>query len=265
MSENKEFYRQTAISEEEIKRLKQIDYPNHASEALLTDYDLKDRKVLDAGAGPNDKLAAFITKKGGTYIPADIRGDVLKNMRASLQEQNLPFLGVQADASQLPFSDNAFDITHQRFVFMNVASEKHAPILAELTRVTKEDMLLLEYNWETLHSTNDPETIERFRQIAFTIFSRFSTDPYMGQKLPTLLNQSPTPLRYTIRHFQRSENKTNSNELLQVLPGFHSAALNMLKDEKLAQSIAELIEQLKTKPINFTPPEIIAAVAKKKN
>jgi hypothetical protein len=40
----KEFYKQEGIPQEEIKRLKQMEYPNFVSEILLSRFDLGGKK-----------------------------------------------------------------------------------------------------------------------------------------------------------------------------------------------------------------------------
>ena len=82
--EKKEFYGQKEIPEEDIERLKVIEYPNFVSETLLSELNLSDKKVVDVGAGPNARLAEYVTRRNGVYVPVDLRIDVLKEMRRQL-------------------------------------------------------------------------------------------------------------------------------------------------------------------------------------
>jgi ubiquinone/menaquinone biosynthesis C-methylase UbiE len=119
--EGKEFYEQKEIPQEEIERLKRIEYPNFVSVAMLDGLALEGKTILDSGAGPNTRLAEFISKRGGMYVPMDIRSDVLADMKEKLNQENMPFYGVRGDVRALPFADKSFDIVHQRFVLMNIA------------------------------------------------------------------------------------------------------------------------------------------------
>ena len=260
--ENKEFYKQKEIPQEEIERLKQMEYPNFVSETLLNKFDLEGKKILDIGAGPNARLAEFISRKKGMYVPLDIRADVLTEMKGKLESVGMPFYGVRGDVKALPFADRSFDLIHQRFVLMNIDPEARKLALEEALRVGKENLLFLEYNWRTLKSSERPKTIERFRDLAFQIFTRFSTDPYMGEKFKELFDEVNPRLEYSLQSFKREEDVANTPELILNLRGFYQVAKNFLKDENLAEESKKLIEELEKSPIKFTPPEIVVAIIK---
>ena len=94
---------------------------------------------------------------------------------------------------------------------MNIAPETRKQALEEALRVGKENLLLLEYNWRTLKSTERPKTIERFRDLAFQMFARFSTDPYMGEKFRELFDEVDPRLDYSLQSFKREEDAANSD------------------------------------------------------
>lgn len=259
--ENREFYKQVEIPKEEIERLKRIEYPNFVSETLLNDFDLENKKVLDEGAGSNAKLAEFVFRKKGMYVPLDIRADMLKEMKGALRDIEIPFYGVKADVKALPFADKSFDVVHQRFVLMNIAPETRKQALIETLRVAKENVLLIEYNWETMKSTENPEIIERFRELAFKVFAKFSTDPYMGEKFEDLFKEVSSDLNYSLQSFKREEDVANVPELILMLRQFYGEA-KKLKDEVLAKGFNDLIEKLEKSPIKFAPPEIVVATIK---
>lgn len=257
--EGREFYKEESIPKEEINRLRHIEYPNFVSVALLDGLVLKGKSVLDSGAGPNTRLAEFISKRGGTYVPMDIRGDVLADMKEKLDKENVPFYGVRGDVKALPFADKTFDIVHQRFVLMNIVPEARTQAVEEILRVARERALLLEYNWETMKSSEQPEMLERFRDVAFRLFGRFSTDPYMGSKFDELFTAINPDLQYSLQHFQREEDAAYTPELILNLRGFQQAAQNILKDDRLSEDCERLIGDLETKPLRFAPPEIVVA------
>ncbi len=261
--ENENFYSRKEIPQAEIERLKNIEYPNFVSETLLNNLDLEGKKLLDSGAGSNAGLAEFVAKKKGMYVPIDLRTDMLKVMQSKLEKTDAPFYGIQSDVKAMPFADKAFDFVHQRFVLMNIppADRKHA--LEELLRVSKEEIILIEYNWRTLKSTENPKMIEEFRNIAFKIFSKFSTDPYMGEKLNDLLEEISPSLDYSLQSFKREEDVANTPELILNLRGFSQIAKNVLADQDLLEKCEKLIEKLGKTPLKFSPPEVVTALIKK--
>lgn len=261
--ENKEFYGQATIPKEEIERMEKIEYPTYVSETLLNSLDLKDKKVLDSGAGPNPRLAEFVARKGGMYVPLDLRADVLKEVKTKLETEYVPFYGAIGDVHQLPFKDRSFDVVHQRFVLMNIIKESRKKALEELLRVSKEKLVLLEYNWKTLSSTKNPEAAKRFQQLAFKIFKTFSTDPYMGEQFEDLLKEIDPNLKFSIQHFKRKEDVANTPEFILNLKAFYNIAKNMLKDEEYAEEIKTFIEELEKSPVEFAPPEVVAMVIEK--
>ena len=260
---DKEFYVQKELPQEEIERLKQIEYPHLASEVLLNQFNLEGQKILDVGAGPNTKLAEFVAGKKGVYMPLDIRIDMLKEMRVKLFITDIPFFGITGDVKALPFANETFDFVHQRFVLMNIAPETRKKALEEALRVGKENILLLEYNWKTFRSTKNPETIERFKDLAFQMFARFSIDLYMGEKYRELLDSVDPHLNYSLRSFKREEGVADTVELILILRIFYQGAKNVLKDENLAEESRKLREELEKSPIKFVPPEIVTAIIKK--
>ncbi len=262
--EKGEFYTQNTISQEEIGRLEKIEYPNFVSETILNRLNLTDKKVLDSGAGPNAKLAEFVARKGGRYVPVDIRADVLQQMQSNLRGSGTPFYGVQSDVRNLPFTDGSFDVVHQRFVFMNIAPASRRRALEELLRVGKENLILLEYNWRKLRSTDNPKTIDKLRELAFSLFSKFSIDPYMGEQFDGLLRDVDPDLHYSLQGFEPPEDAGNTPELMLHLRGMYRGAKDGLRDEALAEEFRKLIEELEASPIAFVPPEVVAAFVVRK-
>jgi len=256
---NAEFYKQKASPQEDLDRLKKIEYPNFVSESVLSNFLLKGKKVLDSGSGPNAGLAEYVAHQGGMYVPLELRADALASMQDTLNAEGVPFYGVRGDARKIPFDNETFDIVHQRFVFMNIAPETRVAALQELLRVGKKDFVFLEYNWRTLASTESPEVIERFRELMFEAFSRFSIDPYMGEKFADMFEAANPALKYDVRHFRRKESLENNTELIMSMRGMGDVVKNVLHDAELAEKFKELAEELERDPIAFEPPEIVVA------
>lgn len=148
---------------------------------------------------------------------------------------------------------------------MNITPETRPQALEELLRVAKKDLVLLEYNWRTLASTENPDKIDKFRELAFNAFAKFSTDPYMGEKLPEMLETTGSILEYKIENFRREEDVENTPELVITLRGMGGAIRNVFNDGALADELEALADDFERNPIAFEPPAIVSATVNKKS
>ncbi|RUO73690.1 bifunctional demethylmenaquinone methyltransferase/2-methoxy-6-polyprenyl-1,4-benzoquinol methylase UbiE [Idiomarina seosinensis] len=107
-------------------------------------------RVLDIAGGTGDLTAQFSRRVGasGEVVLADINDSMLKVGREKLRDKG--FVGniryVQADAEQLPFEDNSFDIITIAFGLRNVTDKDAA--LRSMLRVLKPGgrLLILEFS-----------------------------------------------------------------------------------------------------------------------
>ena len=110
----------------------------------------KGQKVLDLAGGTGDLTAKFsrIVGEKGRVILADINDSMLKvgrkKLRDSGYEGNIDY--VQANAEELPFPDNYFDLVTIAFGLRNVTDKDKA--LASIFRVLKPGgrLLVLEFS-----------------------------------------------------------------------------------------------------------------------
>ena len=110
----------------------------------------KGQKVLDLAGGTGDLTAKFsrIVGKDGHVVLADINDSMLKVGRSKLRdlgvEGNVEY--VQANAEELPFPDNHFDLVTIAFGLRNVTDKDKA--LASIYRVLKPGgrLLVLEFS-----------------------------------------------------------------------------------------------------------------------
>jgi demethylmenaquinone methyltransferase/2-methoxy-6-polyprenyl-1,4-benzoquinol methylase len=110
----------------------------------------KGQKVLDLAGGTGDLTAKFsrVVGKTGQVILADINDSMLKVGRSKLRDMGI--VGnvnyVQANAEELPFPDNHFDLVTIAFGLRNVTDKQKA--LASIYRVLKPGgrLLVLEFS-----------------------------------------------------------------------------------------------------------------------
>ncbi|RXS41579.1 bifunctional demethylmenaquinone methyltransferase/2-methoxy-6-polyprenyl-1,4-benzoquinol methylase UbiE [Idiomarina sp. 29L] len=110
----------------------------------------KGMKVLDIAGGTGDLTAQFSRRVGpeGEVVLADINDAMLKVGRDKLRDRgvvgNVRY--VQADAEELPFDDNTFDVITIAFGLRNVTDKDKA--LSSMLRVLKPGgrLLILEFS-----------------------------------------------------------------------------------------------------------------------
>jgi demethylmenaquinone methyltransferase/2-methoxy-6-polyprenyl-1,4-benzoquinol methylase len=110
----------------------------------------KGQKVLDLAGGTGDLTAKFsrVVGKTGQVILADINDSMLKVGRSKLRDMGIAdnVNYVQANAEELPFPDNHFDLVTIAFGLRNVTDKDKA--LASIFRVLKPGgrLLVLEFS-----------------------------------------------------------------------------------------------------------------------
>ena len=134
----------------------------------------KGMKILDIAGGTGDLTAQFSRRVGpeGEVVLADINDAMLKVGRDKLRDRgvvgNVRY--VQADAEELPFDDNSFDVITIAFGLRNVTDKDKA--LRSMLRVLKPGgrLLILEFSKPVSEPLNQ----------AYDFYS-FNILPKMGQ------------------------------------------------------------------------------------
>jgi len=98
--------------------------------------DLKNKKVLDVGAGTG-RLSVKLSEAGGSVTALDISEKMLE----ILHQKNKKIITVVGDAEDLPFSDDSFDIIVGAFLVVHLKNP--AIFFAEAYRVLKNGGILL--------------------------------------------------------------------------------------------------------------------------
>lgn len=100
-------------------------------------------KVLDAGCGYGRASTWF---KIRNYTGVDFSPDFIERAKQKYPDRRF----VQADLKRLPFSDREFDyafcISMERMVIDNLGQEEWDLMAKEIRRVTKTDLIILEYS-----------------------------------------------------------------------------------------------------------------------
>ena len=95
------------------------------------------QKVLDCATGTGDLALLYKKATGseGQVVATDFCQEMLDLAPAKAEKENLKIDFRWADASQLPFEDNQFDVTSISFGIRNV--EQRTKALEEMARVTR--------------------------------------------------------------------------------------------------------------------------------
>ena len=121
-------------------------------------------EVTDVGAGTGN-LAVIAAETGATVTASDITPAMVEIGKARSDEAGLDIEWLEADAEDLPFEDNRFDVTLSMFAAM-FAPRPHV-VSRELFRVTKPGGKVVMANW-----AEDAVTAELFKLLA-----RFAPPP----------------------------------------------------------------------------------------
>lgn len=103
-------------------------------------------KVLDVGCGRGGSLMTLL-RMG--FSPTNLHGVDIRPEQIASARKWLPASPIEcADASQLKFADNTFDITHASAMFLQVPDDNlSARIASEMIRVTKTSGHILISDW----------------------------------------------------------------------------------------------------------------------
>jgi len=98
-------------------------------------------KVLDVPFGTG-RFADFYCEKNMTVVGADISADMLTIGKRTAQDAGIDPTLLLADAKQLPFLDDAFDLVVCCRLFHHLTAGEATKVLLELQRVTRGNLLL---------------------------------------------------------------------------------------------------------------------------
>lgn len=114
------------------------DHYMELAEALLDPVDCRDKVVMDVGCGTGILTQVLLDKGAAKVVCADFSEQMLKQSREKFERLGYApdrFEYRQADAENLPFEDNTFDLVVSGMVLGIVVNQEK--VLAEMHRVIK--------------------------------------------------------------------------------------------------------------------------------
>lgn len=263
MEKEGNIYEQTTSEGEEIageaERLKNYDSPNGVSVEVIG-ADIAGKTIVDIGAGDNTTLASYIREHGGQYLPVDVRTESMKNQL----EANSDIWPIVGSIKDLPLRDASVNISHTRFVLPWLPSDQREGAIREISRVTNERILVLDYDWGVAHSNN--KAADNYLGLASEILKRTGFDPNYGSGIRAELERV-LQLPVAEQRFHRDAGPYYSEIFDKTKPLAFMA--RKVGAEDMATAIEEadavLRSELASQPnsILFSPPDIVVATANK--
>jgi ubiquinone/menaquinone biosynthesis C-methylase UbiE len=115
--------------------------------------------LLDVGCGTG-ALCSVLTVKGLAVTGIDPAGNMLKVAKSKPENKNIRF--IQASVlEQLPFADKSFDISIASYVAHGLQKNERKQMYVEMSRVTKEKVIIYDYNQSRALLTTFIEWLEQ--------------------------------------------------------------------------------------------------------
>ena len=115
--------------------------------------------ILDVGCGTG-ALCSVLHEAGFSVTGVDPAQNMLAVAKRQPENEDIRFL--QADAlEQLPFADKSFDLSIASYVAHGLQKSERMKLYAEMRRITKEKVILFDYNQNRSLTTSLVEWLER--------------------------------------------------------------------------------------------------------
>jgi hypothetical protein len=254
-----------AVDEVEKERLHSTQFAHHVSCTILDGWQFG--SLLDAGSGPDSRLADYVVKKrGASYAACDsgkatIRGSerpFIELLGEDLRCRGIPARLFNADLRRLPPDIGPVDVAHARFVLMHLATLDRRTVIENLLTVATKYVLLLEHNWGSIDTTHDNGVLKRFVEASFALSSSYRIDHFAGETIQSLVPDIVGTAAVKFTHFHREE-ADYSSVLIQMCRTQAAWALRA-RQSRLASTFADIADELAVRPTRSALAEIVAAL-----
>jgi len=114
--------------------------------------------VVDIGCGTG-ALASVLSQRGFQVTDIDSSSGMLSKGKRKKENQNIRFI-LSNIMERLPFEDKSFDASFASYVAHGLSSKDRKIMYAEMSRISKKYMILLDYNSNRTLLTDVAETLE---------------------------------------------------------------------------------------------------------
>ncbi|HMZ58359.1 MAG TPA: class I SAM-dependent methyltransferase [Leptospiraceae bacterium] len=180
------------------------EWPNHLKTMEKIRIEPSDR-ILEVAVGPGFSLVELLKRSGGenNVFGVDMSAGMLDLARKRVSAAGFSNVDLrQADAGNLPFEENKFDILYNAYMLDLIPLKGFLPILTEFKRVLKPGgkLVLLNMSKETEEETSFREKIYQFMPKMLSLY-------LMGGCRPVLM--SDTVRKAGFRNIEREFLKGN--------------------------------------------------------
>jgi hypothetical protein len=214
----------TPVPSSVTKLMDALDFPHAVSTEVLG--ELEFGSLLDVGAGKDVRLAEHVVRqRGARYTALDFGREegpdgtttFAEAMRARLRSAGLVATAVEGDVRDIPASVAPADVVHQRFVFMHLTPADRRRALAEMLRLAKRHVVLLDYAWRTFASTSHPRLVSEFVEKTYALMAIVNADPHAGEALSALAREVAPQAAIAKRVFELPEGD-HAHQLFVLCP-----------------------------------------------
>ncbi len=146
----------------------------------------KDARILDIACGIGETSRLLAKHFAGAAITAmDIDNNLVQTAKSISVKENANIEFINADATNLPFEDNSFDLVFSRYLLMHVPDA--VTILREMKRVCKPGGIVFAQEPDINASNSYPASwaYDKIKEYFLALF----VDGLIGRKLPAYFNQ----------------------------------------------------------------------------
>ncbi|MBU7017526.1 MAG: methyltransferase domain-containing protein [Theionarchaea archaeon] len=192
------------------------------------------RKILDIGCGTGAITADIAASASGDVIGLDIDCEKLEKARI-VADPRVTFM--RADAVNLPFKDNSFDLVTFSVVLLYIEDKQKA--ISEMTRVTEKNGIVLA-TMEPDHAGALFYPEDAFYPLFLQDLRKMGADLCSGRKLRYLFGNAGLRTEIGINVYDLDwNNKDNKQQLDEYLDWFWMPEKLFLKNDWTEQQIEE--------------------------
>lgn len=248
----KNVYEERIAISEEKGRLLGFQYPLTVSTSIISAYCIKDKKMIDIGAGPNPSLGRWVREKDGLYFACDISREFLSSQISAGNGSCCI-----CSAEKLPFHSHTFDMGHIRFLLIHINSAKKRRLVIEEITTRCKNSIFMEFDWSTFECG---PVVNNFVELTLEIMGEIA-DFNIGSKLESEISEVTEVKR--VARFSRPL----GDYYHEILPLTKSLATTVAKlrpdlKAKVSEMIEDLLEESqKENPELFIPPDIVTVIS----
>lgn len=250
----------------ERARLISSEYPGKVTLGLLEHCQLRDAYFADFGCGANSDLAKEVCLRGGRYLGFDIDPDAIKELEGLFFNINNKDFA-QASCHQMDIGDLhskgfLFDYSHVRLVLGHVPEKQLGSVIEAVCKSTRHTAFFMELNWGTLgFVAGQPDFFKSFIAEASVLFRQFGYDSALGAKLLWSVRAAMPAGATAIELINQRPVGTYTQEIVGVALTLADYSQE-LADTDVSRRFAEYAERLRSTPVLFRPPALVAVTVK---